>query len=154
MIKKTIILICTALGVLCGCQKAPTAITKDTPKYSGLMSVLYEGENFNQEDIKVQVAFAEDEKTIDIKFLKVKFAPAMPVSLDVTVMGIPAEKNQDGSWTFSGDDITPWALGGPYDTYKANDLQGTLTDSRIEFSLGFFNTKKSENYPTTYSGTK
>jgi hypothetical protein len=45
-------------------------------------------------------------------------------------------------------------MGGPYDTYRVDDLHGTISDGTIEFSLGFFNTKKQENYPTNYSGTR
>ena len=51
------------------------------------------------------------------------------------------------------EDITPWAMGGPYETYRVDDLHGTITENSIEFSLGFYNTKKQENYPTTYSGS-
>jgi hypothetical protein len=43
-------------------------------------------------------------------------------------------------------------MGGPYETYRVDDLRGTISGDSIEFSLGFFNTKKQENYPTSYSG--
>jgi hypothetical protein len=45
-------------------------------------------------------------------------------------------------------------MGGPYDTYRVDDLRGTISDDSIEFSLGFYNTKKQENYPTSYSGVR
>ena len=68
-------------------------------------------------------------------------------------MDVPVVPTDDGSWTFEADGLTPWAMGGPYETYRVDDLRGTISGDSIEFSLGFFNTKKQENYPTSYSGS-
>lgn len=143
----------TAACLLYACEKAPTVITDDSPEYTGKMVVVYEGEDFEQTGIKVLGEFNEDKTSVDIKLQKVKFVPAMPVRIDVTIMDIPVAASGDGTWTFEGDGITPWAMGGPYETYRVDDLHGTITENSIEFSLGFYNTKKQENYPTTYSGS-
>ena len=143
----------TAACLLCACEKVPTIITDDSPEYTGKMVVVYEGENFEQTGIKVLGEFNEDKTSVDIKLQKVKFVPAMPVRIDVTIMDIPIVSSGEGTWTFEGDDITPWAMGGPYESYRVDDLHGTITENSIEFSLGFYNTKKQENYPTTYSGS-
>ena len=137
---------------LVSCEKAPTIITDDSPEYIGTMVVAYEGEDFEQSGIKVLGEFDESKTTIDIKLQKVKFVPAMPIRIDVTIMDVPVVSDGDGSWTFEADGLTPWAMGGPYDTYRVDDLRGTISGDSIEFSLGFFNTKKQENYPTSYSG--
>ena len=117
------------------------------------MVVVYEGEDFEQTGIKVLGEFNEDKTSVDIKLQKVKFVPVMPVRIDVTIMDIPVTAAGEGTWTFEGDGITPWAMGGPYETYRVDDLHGTITENSIEFSLGFYNTKKQENYPTIYSGS-
>ena len=139
---------------LASCEKAPTVITDDSPEYTGTMIVAYEGEGFRQTGIKVLGEFDQSRTTIDIKLQKVKFVPAMPIRIDVTIMDIPAVSTGEDSWTFEADDLTPWAMGGPYDTYRVDDLRGTISGNSIEFSLGFYNTKKQENYPTSYSGTR
>lgn len=142
-----------AACLLSACEKAPSIITDASPEYTGKMVVIYEGESFEQTGIKVLGEFNEDKTSVDIKLQKVKFVPAMPVRIDVTIMDIPVTAAGEGTWTFEGDDITPWAMGGPYETYRVDDLHGTITENSIEFSLGFFNTKKQENYLTTYSGS-
>lgn len=152
MIKKIFKALAAAILVLCSCEKAPSVITEDSPAFSGTMTVAYEGESFEQKNIKVLAEFNEDKTALDIKLQKVKFVPAMPVSIDVTIMDIPVVQESDGTWSFHGDGIIPWAMGGPYDTYRVDDLSGRLGSSGLEFSLGFFNTKKQENYPTSYSG--
>ena len=139
---------------LAACEKAPTVITDDSPEYTGTMIVAYEGEDFKQTGIKVLGEFDESKTTIDIKLKKVKFVPAMPIRIDVTIMDIPVVSADKGSWNFKADDLTPWAMGGPYDTYRVDDLSGTISDNAIELTLGFFNTKKQENYPTSYSGVR
>ena len=150
---KRFLTIMTAACLFCTCEKAPSVITDDSPEYTGKMVVIYEGEDFEQTGIKVLGEFNEDKTSVDIKLQKVKFVPAMPVRIDVTIMDIPVAASGDGTWTFEGDDITPWAMGGPYETYRVDDLHGTITENSIEFSLGFYNTKKQENYPTIYSGS-
>lgn len=150
---KRFLTIMTAACLFCACEKVPTVITDDSPEYTGKMVVVYEGEDFEQTGIKVLGEFNEDKTSVDIKLQKVKFVPAMPVRIDVTIMDIPVTAAGEGTWTFEGDGITPWAMGGPYETYRVDDLHGTITENSIEFSLGFYNTKKQENYPTTYSGS-
>lgn len=137
---------------VCSCEKPETTITDGSPEFTGQMTVLYEGENFTQENIKIQLEFDQSKNTIDIMLKKVKFVPAMPVRLDISILKVPVTLQDDGSWKIEGDDITPWAMGGPYDTYRVDDLEGTFTDTTCDFSLGFYNTKKQANYPTSYSG--
>ena len=140
--------------LITSCEKAPTVITGDSPEFSGDMTVLYEGEPFEQEGIKVLAEFNEDKTMLDIKMMRVKFVPAMPVRIDVTILEIPVTEETDGIWSFYGDGITPWAMGGPYDGYRVDELKGTVSDSALEFSLDFYNTRKRQAYPTSYSGNR
>lgn len=153
MMNKIFTLFAAALCILCSCEKAPTQITDDSPKFSGHMTVVYEGKDFDQKDVKVQVEFNDDQTAIDIKLEKVKFVPAMPVRIDVTILEVPVAQEPDGSWSFYTDGSTPWAMGGPYDTYRVDELHGNLSEDSIDFSLDFYNTKKKTGYPTSYSGT-
>ena len=142
-----------ALCLLASCEEAPTEIIDNSPKYKGDMTVVYDGKDFEQDGINVQVEFNEEQTSVDIKLHKVKFVPAMPVAIDVTILDVPAVKAEDGTWSFYGDGITPWAMGGPYENYRADSLNGTIDGSVLEFSLDFCNVKKGESYPTTYTGS-
>ncbi|MBQ8500021.1 MAG: hypothetical protein IJ495_04920 [Bacteroidales bacterium] len=142
-----------ALCLLASCEEAPTEIIDNSPKYKGEMTVVYDGKDFEQEGINVQVEFNEEQTSVDIKLHKVKFVPAMPVTIDVTILDVPAVKSEDGTWSFYGDGITPWAMGGPYKNYRADQLSGTISGSVLDFSLDFHNVKKGESYPTSYTGT-
>lgn len=142
-----------ALCLLASCEEAPTEIIDNSPKYKGEMTVVYDGKDFEQEGINVQVEFNEEQTSVDIKLHKVKFVPAMPVTIDVTILDVPAVKSEDGTWSFYGDGITPWAMGGPYKNYRADQLSGTISGSVLDFSLDFHNVKKGESYPTTYTGS-
>lgn len=142
-----------ALCLLASCEEAPTEIIDNSPKYKGDMTVVYDGKDFEQEGINVQVEFNEEQTSVDIKLHKVKFVPAMPVTIDVTILDVPAVKSEDGTWSFYGDGITPWAMGGPYKNYRADQLSGTISGSVLDFSLDFHNVKKGESYPTSYTGS-
>lgn len=151
--KRILPYLAAALCLLASCEEAPTEIVEESPQYKGQMTVVYDGKDFEQDGIKVQVEFSEDQTSIDIKLHKVKFVPAMPVTIDVTILDVPAVKSDDGTWSFYGDGITPWAMGGPYENYRADSLSGTIDGSVLEFSLDFHNVKKGEGYPTTYTGS-
>ena len=149
-----ILYICTFLFcVLTSCEKVPTDSTEGAPLYSGRMTVVYEGEEFSQDNIQVQVQFNQDRTAVDIKLFKVKFVPAMPIRINVEIKDVPLTEESAGVWSFSADDITPWAMGGPYENYRADSLKGTIDGSVLEFSLDFCNVKKGESYPTTYTGS-
>lgn len=138
--------------IMIACQKPDTVIEDSDPVYSGVMTVVYEGEDFVQNGIRVQAGFSPDSTSMDLKLLKVKFVPAMPVKIDVTVMEIPVVRSEEGVLEFFCDGIVPWAMGGPYDTYRVDELKGSLVNGRLDFSMNFYNTKKKEGYPTSYEG--
>lgn len=140
--------------VSCGEKPAADLITDLSPDYSGTMIVTYEGNDFVQEEISVKAEINEECTELELLLEKVKFVPAMPISIDVTIKGIPVEKDSDGSLKFSADGIVPWAMGGPYETYRVDNLTGTIKDEGISFTMDFFNTTKNVAYPTSYTGDK
>lgn len=154
MIGRFLTILFASVAMFASCQKPPTVITDESPDYVGRMTVGYAGDSFVQEDISVKVDFNEEGTSMDLMLNKVKFVPAMPIRIDVTMMNIPLEEAADGSMMFSADGIVPWAMGGPYDTYRVDGLTGVLKGNSISFSLDFFNTKKNEGYPTSYEGAK
>lgn len=150
--RRPLLLLAAVVSLFCSCREADSNITRTSPNYSGQMTVLYDGEEFVQNDIAVAVAFNNKQSALDIELKRVKFAPAMPVKVDVTITDIAITKQGEGVWSFATDGVTPWALGGPYDKYRIDNLQGQLSENNISFTLTLFNTNKGIGYPTTYSG--
>ena len=101
---RTILLALAVFGIF-SCTKAETDITEESPEYSGTMTVIYDGEEFVTGNVSVMVGMSEDSATMDIKLLKVKFVPAMPVRIDVLIPGVRVESVSDdgGTVVFSGD---------------------------------------------------
>ena len=81
MMKRFLTIIAVVASLLCSCEKAPTVIDESSPEFSGRMTVVYEGDDFNQDDIEVLVGIDPTQTTVDIKLQKVKFVPAMPVNI-------------------------------------------------------------------------
>ena len=125
-------------------QPAPVAISDS---YVGTVTVVYQEENVENENITVDVTAGEAEGTMDIQIYKIKFVPQMPVTIDVLLPGIPYERNEDGSIAFEADGFDPYSMGGPVARYHVTGLNGTIRDGKLDFSLLF------GTYPTSFSGT-
>ena len=132
----------------CSCSRLETEIGDDTPEYRGTMTVTYDGREYVTGNVAVRAALSRDGSTVDLKLLKVKFVPQMPVRLDITVPDIPVlETGGNGTVSFAADGILPYTLGGYYEKYVVKDLSGTLDGNSIFFSLSF------GDYPTVYDGS-
>lgn len=144
---KTILLALAVFGIF-SCTKAETDITEKSPEYIGTMTVIYDGEEFVTGNVSVMVGMSEDSATMDIKMLKVKFVPAMPVRIDVLIPGVRVESVSDdgGTVVFSGDGIIPYALGGEYKKFVVSGLSGKIDNGTLSFDLVF------GEYPTSYEG--
>ena len=112
--------------------------------YTGTVEVDNDSEHFVKEGVEVSVTKEENSDTYTIKMFRVKFATAMPVELDILIQGVSI--NEDG--IISGDEIIPYAMGGPYEKYKITGLTGTMTSDRLQFEM------VCGKYPTQYSGTR
>lgn len=106
---------------------------------------------FTLEDIRVEFAVDADDRTVGtIKMIEVKFAEAMPLTLDMTIAGVTVAETAEG-YTISGDDIVPTAMMGPNETpfaqYTITDLEGTATEEGLTLSM------KCGPSPVSYTGT-
>lgn len=117
----------------------------ETSKYLGTMVVdQNDGTYFTQEEIVVELVI-EGNKA-QIKMNKVKFAEAMPLTLDMTIPDVAAVA--DGSSTsLSGDNIIPLAMSGEYPEFTITGLTGTASVNNISFSM------MCGQFPLTYTGT-
>ena len=114
--------------------------------YKGTMVVdQNDGTFYTQEDVEVD--FEIKDGKLNFVMYQVKFAKGMPLKLDMVVEGADYVDN-DGTYTISGDDIVPYAMGGPFEKFTITELKGTITDTTytMKFMCG--------EYPVTYEGTK
>lgn len=114
--------------------------------YNGSMTVdQNDGTVYTQEDVKVDYEIKGDK--LNFVMYKVKFANGMPIKLDMVVEGVNYT-DVNGTYTITGDDIVPYAMGGPFEKYTITNLTGVITDT--EFTLDFM----CGEYPVTYEGAK
>jgi hypothetical protein len=114
--------------------------------YVGNVVVDGDNEEFVDKNVRVKIEKNSDGK-LDIVLYAVKFASAMPIRLDVTIEGISIVSESETSISFAGNNIVPYALGGPYEKFMVTNLSGSYTkESTLTFSLNF------GKYPTSYSG--
>ena len=125
--------------------------------YVGKMTILDAGGNVyhEQENVTMKIKVKAGE-VIDLDMVAVKFAPTMPMSLNVTVPGITTADISTG-YSLSGDNITPIAMGGPYTNIEMNDLDGSVTLQNLTFSMVCeinIQPMISGSFPLSFSGTK
>ena len=75
----------------------------------------------------------------------VKFAAAMPVTIDMLISGVGFAISGD-EIHFYGDSIVPTAGGKPYEKYIIRDLEGKITADSIVLSNSYGET------PSVYRG--
>lgn len=142
---KVLLSVLMVAAVACG-KKMDEPVPNVKADFNGTVTVEYQGQDFDNENIKVNYTPSADGKTADITIFQIKFVPQMPVTIDVTIPAVPVTVSSTGI-SFSGTDIIPTAMGGPVERYKVTNLTGNLVDGTINFSLNF------GSYPTRYSGT-
>ncbi|MCI1784625.1 MAG: calycin-like domain-containing protein [Bacteroidales bacterium] len=148
--KKVIVMAIAALAIFSGCNKDNDTKTPvvSNAVYSGQLKVTFQGSVYTTENVVIETTpnTTANKNAMDIKMDKVKFVPQMPVSVDITIPAIEYTTSDDGTITFSGDNIIPTAMGGAYPAYTVTDLTGTIKDGKINMSLKF------GSFPTSYSG--
>lgn len=136
-----------ALVSIVGCIK----IAPDTPAgeedadFVGTVTVIYEGEPFENENIRVTFMPDADGRNASIKLHRIRFVPKMPVTIDVTVPGL-AVSSEAGKTVLSCERSIPWAIGGEYPKYTVTELSGEIVGEELTFSLNF------GEYPTSFKG--
>lgn len=128
-----------------GCHyPAPEPEGDKKGNYIGTVTVDNDDENFVKENVEASLTKSDDSDSYSIKLFRVKFATAMPVEIDMIISDV----NIDENGVISADSVIPYAMGGPFEKYLIRNLNGTLTDETISFSM------TCGKYPTAYQGTR
>ena len=144
------VLLAAAMAVsILGCtkEKPEEPLVPVETDYVGTVSVIYNGEPFDNENISVNFAPAEDARTASVTLHQIRFVPQMPVTIDVTIPGIELQSSI-GKITLSCERTIPLALGGEYPRYTVTGLKGEIVGEELSFSLNF------GDYPTSFKGKK
>lgn len=135
----------TALALLACNKKEPEVIAPQTADYKGTVTVLYQGEPYDNENIDVNFTPSEDGKTASITIFKIRFVPQMTVTIDVTIPNVELTSTSQ-EITLRCDEVIPLAMGGEYPRYKVTNLTGVVKEGKLDFSLNF------GDFPTSFSG--
>ena len=139
--------IALAALTLVACEQTPEPIVPVLTYYLGEATVEATTGTVVNADARVEFYPYED-GSADLILYEIKFAPNMPLKLDVTVPGVTITSTHE-KITLSGDDIIPFALGGnQFPNYKVTDLQGEIVGDKLTFTLKF------GGIPTSYIGEK
>lgn len=113
--------------------------------YIGTITVGEGNDVFSEDSISIQTSKMSSGK-MNIKLLQVKFAQAMPLRLDIEINGIDHVKENDGTYTLTGNNIVPIAMGGEFPAYTITNLNGTIIDSILTLNM------TCGSYPVNYVG--
>lgn len=132
-----------------GCAKpgSPESLPAGEHLFIGTVSVDYEDAVYDNKDVSVKLV-EEDDGTLTLIIYDIKFVPKMPVTVTVTVPGITCYKYGGGRWVFSGDNIVPYSGIIPFSARTVYQLEGTLQDGNLSFSLLFGDS------PTRFTGVQ
>lgn len=110
------------------------------------MTVIYQEEPFDNENINVNFTPSDDGRTASITIHQIRFVPKMPVTIDVTIPGIALQSTTE-KILLTCEKVIPLALGGEYPRYTVTGLKGEIVGNEMTFSLLF------GDYPTSFKGT-
>lgn len=114
--------------------------------YIGTMTVdQNDGTFYTQKDVEVDYEILDGK--LNFVMYKVKFANGMPIKLDMVVEGVDCI-GAVGHYVLTGDNIIPYAMGGPFEQFTITQLTGLITNDAM--TLSFI----CGEYPVTYNGTK
>lgn len=114
--------------------------------YVGTLTVdQNDGTFYTQEDVKIDYEIIDGK--LNFVMYKVKFAPGMPLKLDMVVEGVDC-LGVVGNYVLAGNGIVPYAMGGKFEKYTITNLVGAITHGTMSLSF------KCGEYPVTYEGRK
>ncbi|MBR1926582.1 MAG: hypothetical protein IJ840_02345 [Bacteroidales bacterium] len=142
-----ILAIAASLLFACKGNEDDQPITPSNADFVGTVSVTYQGEPFDNEDIEVNFTPSEDGRTASLIIYKIRFVPQMPVTIDVTIPDINVSVTGN-VLTLTKDTVIPLAMGGEYPRYTVTGLNGKIEGEELVFSLNF------GDYPTSFSGKR
>lgn len=143
--KKIFTLIALAgLFAACHINTPEPEIQDDTEAYEALGTLLIPSSGFTKENLRTEIVLVDNYK-LDIYMFDVKFASAMPVTIDMVISGVPYVQN--GSViTFYGDSIVPYAGNKPYEKYIVTELEGSISADSMFIANNYGST------PSVYQG--
>ena len=147
--KIKLILPLAAIIFLVSCRKEPRPeeLVPGAMDFLGTVSVVSKGETFHNDNKTVCFSPSEDGTGATLIIYHIKFVPAMPVTIDVTIPDVQIRREGERV-LLEADNVVPLALGGKYPKYLVTNLTGVQEGDRLDFSLNF-----GEN-PTSFSGAK
>jgi hypothetical protein len=104
-----------------------------------------DGTTYTQEEVQVDYEILDGK--LNFVMYKVKFADGMPIKLDMVVEGVDCI-GAVGHYVLTGDNIVPYAMGGPFEKFTITNLVGAITNDTMTLSF------MCGEYPVTYSGKK
>lgn len=110
----------------------------------GLLTITSSG--FTKDNLRVKMV-EKDDATMDLYMFDVKFAAAMPVTIDMLIIGVGYAVSGN-EIRFYGDSIVPTAGGKPYEKYIIRNLEGKITADSIVLSNNYGAT------PSVYRGVR
>ena len=114
--------------------------------YTGTMTVDQNDDTlYTQEEVEVDYEILDGK--LNFVMYKVKFADGMPLKLDMVVEGVDCI-GAAGHYILAGNNIVPYAMGGPFEKFTITNLSGLITNDTMTLSF------MCGEYPVTYSGTK
>ncbi|MCR5050848.1 MAG: hypothetical protein K6A36_07175 [Paludibacteraceae bacterium] len=116
--------------------------TTEVFEASGILTIPTSG--FTKENIRTKIVLAGPD-SMDIYMYEVKFAAAMPVTIDMIISGVHYAK-EGNQINFHGDGIIPTAGNKPYKDHIITNLVGTITTDSIFMSNNYGST------PSVYAG--
>ncbi len=131
---------------LIACEKTPEPIVPEEADYIGTVIVEASKGTVENPDSRVEFRPYED-GTAELTLYQVKFAPGMPMKVDVTIPGITMTSTAE-KITLTGTDIIPFAMGGPYTQRPVTDLTGEIVGNKMTLNLKF------GGIPTSFVGEK
>jgi len=115
--------------------------------YLGTVTVLYNGEDYDNENITVDLSANEPaDGTLSMTIHQIRFVPQMPVTVDVSIPTVKYTRTDDGI-TFSADSVVPYSGVVPVERYLVTGLEGSVKGDDCTFTVNF------GAYPTSFNGT-
>ena len=132
---------------LIACEKEPEPIVPEQADYVGTLTVEATAGTVINADSRVDFLPFED-GFAELTLYEVKFAPGMPMRLDVAIPGVTLTSTPE-KVILSGNEIIPIAMGGnQFPQYTVTDLKGEIVGDKLSFTL------KLGGIPATYIGEK
>ncbi|MBR1878050.1 MAG: hypothetical protein IJ814_03475 [Paludibacteraceae bacterium] len=146
MRKNLLFLFCTFVLASCHIITPEEPVKENEQDYEayGLLTITSSG--FTKDNLRVKLVEKND-ATMDLYMFDVKFAAAMPVTIDMLVSGV-GYAISGNEIRFYGDSIVPTAGGKPYEKYIIRNLEGKITADSIILSNYYGTT------PSVYHGKR